>query len=96
MQSPEPVPADGQPDILSARGSQLLGALWILLFTIRGLLIPPLVYYGLLPGSVLDWDSGPLLWAYAALLLATIVVLALRAVRGAPAPSSAGRAARRD
>ena len=112
MRNPDPVPAAGSPDVLFEREGRIIGALWILLFAVRGLIIPPLIYYGLLPAAITDWlnaalhvngdGSGnsldginaALLCVYAALLVATCIVIALRAVRGAASQSPGGRAAR--
>ena len=89
MLKPDAAPTEEAPDVISPGANAILAGMWVLLFAFRGLAVPPLVNYGVLPGAmVAAWDVGPLLWCYVVLLIVTVVIVALRAVRGAESPRS--------
>ncbi len=84
-------------DVLPPRLNLVLALLWLLLFGGRWLLVPLLLYAGLVSApDVARWDGGVLLQLYLVLLVITVLIMALRAVRGVqsarppsvPAPGS--------
>jgi hypothetical protein len=67
----------------------LVAVLWLALFGGRWLVVPLLLYAGLVSGpDVARWDGGILVQVYLLLLVVTILIAALRAVRGAQVPSA--------
>ena len=84
--------ADGPP----SAPNQLMAALWIILLGGRWVVIEWLIAAGILTQERVSlWDNGVLLRCYLVLLVVTLVVLALRAVRSGaaePAPRTDGTA----
>ncbi len=77
-------------DVLPPNANTLLGLCWVLLFAGRWLLAPVLIATGLLSATqIADLDDGILVRIYTLLLAATILVVALRAVRRAQTPPHA-------
>ena len=77
-------------DILPLAALDLLAAAWVVLFMGRWVVVQLLLAASLLtPSMVSDLDDRLLFRCYLVLLAVTIVVLALRAVRGATARSQA-------
>ncbi len=109
MQPPDPNnrPTDARPpdvpDVLPEAANHILALCWLTLFAGRWLGGPLLLTTGLLSPDLLErLDEGLLLPLYVVLLVVTLAVLALRAVRGAQARVAPGaspparRAKRRD
>jgi len=86
----ESIPTAAQTaDVLPPNANTLLGICWVTLFAGRWLLAPMLIAAGLLSATqIADLDDGILVRIYTLLLAATILVVALRAVRRAQTPPS--------
>lgn len=85
--------APGPPDVLPPLANRIMAVLWIALFGGRWIVLPFLIFFGLLsPVQVTEWDNGILLIAYLALLAVTLLALALRWARGLSARASAAPA----
>jgi hypothetical protein len=85
-----PDPENDAPDVLPETATRLLAVGWILLFGGRWIGVTLLLAAGLLSADqAADLDRGLLLWCYLVLLVITLIVVILRALRGArPAVSS--------
>lgn len=84
-------PDDAIPDVLPPVANQIMAALWLLLFGGRGLVVPALMAAGIVSApQVARWDGGLLLQVYLLLLVVTLLVVALRAVRRAQAAPASG------
>ena len=83
---------DDAPDVTPPLVRDLLILAWLLLFGGRWLVFPVLQLLGVLtPEQVAAWDEVILLKLYLVLLAATILIVVLRAVRGAQREPSASR-----
>ena len=75
------------PDVLPEWANVVLASLWVILFAGRWLLVPVVQMAGVLPPDTLAaWDDGIGHKTYLILLVITLVVLGLRAARGAQKP----------
>ena len=78
------------PDVLPPLANLILALLWIVLLGGRWIAVPLLSAAGILTQEqVAAWDSGLLLRCYLLLFAITMVVVILRAVRGAQAAFAA-------
>jgi hypothetical protein len=90
------------PEVLPSWANPLMATLWIALLGGRWVVLSFLMVAGLLvPAQVARLDEGVLLPLYLILLVITVVVAALRAVRGqrpvsAPRRAAVGRDEHRD
>jgi hypothetical protein len=89
-----PVPEEDIPDVLPSWANPLLALLWIALLGGRWVVLSFLAAVGLLvPAQVVRLDESVLLPLYLILLVITVVVTALRVVRGTRPVSASRRAA---
>lgn len=69
-------------EVLSRGGDAILASLWILLFGGRWIIGTLLIAAGIVNFDQLsDWDDGIGIHLYHVMLIATVVILALRAIR---------------
>ena len=82
--------AGSRDDVLPPLANDLLGIAWILLFTVRWAGVNLLLAAGLMNAAMVsDLDDRVLFRCYLILFAVTVLVIALRAVRGAAARSRA-------